>query len=79
MVSYNEGREKKKEAKKKEKNKKMGRYMASFLLLSQWAPLVTWGMGMSIIPESYSSLVQCAFPVKPDKAPHLLIGVGGAK
>jgi hypothetical protein len=33
MVSYNEGREKKKEAKKKEKNKKMGRYMALFPLL----------------------------------------------
>jgi hypothetical protein len=78
MVSYSEGREKKKEAKKKEKNK-MGRSTMLFLLFSLRAPSVMWAMRMGVTPESCSSLVQRAFPVKPDEAPHLLIGVGGAK
>jgi hypothetical protein len=72
MASYSEGREKKKKAKKKEKNKKMGRSTVSFLLFSLRASSVVWAMGMGVIPESCSSLVQRVSPVKPDEAPHLL-------
>jgi hypothetical protein len=70
-------REKRRKRRKRKQEEGMVYDVVPLLLLA--APLVVRGMETCVIPGSYSSLEQRAFPVKPDEVPHPGTRVGGVK
>jgi hypothetical protein len=79
MVGYSEGREEEKKKKEEREKQRHGVFYGVSPLSLLMGPSVVRGMETGIIPKSYLSLEQHAFPVNPDETPHAMIGVRGFK